>query len=270
MSGFIYNGQSTETILPSSKLMLCTFDDVDRVAGVERENIIGETTMTRPTANEYGTTSSPLLFEYALVKKNSKPFTDEEQISVERWITSPKFSRDLNIIDCEGNITTTYCGKFLSTEWVTCSGGYAGVVFSFQNNSAYPKKHYSKDFSISGNGVINIKCESDELEEYVYPVLTVTEPSETATVIIKNVTDNSNTMTIRAYDSLPMIFDCLHCIPRDSTTNGIVSYEDLGWTDVGNIYWLRLLPGENTIEVTGNAEITISYDVPVKRVGGWI
>jgi len=67
-----------------------------------------------------------------------------------------------------------------------------------------------------------------------------------------------------------MVFDCAHCIPSDATTNGLISYADLGWTDVGNIYWLRLLHGINTLEVTGNANITIAYSCPYKKVGGWL
>ena len=67
-----------------------------------------------------------------------------------------------------------------------------------------------------------------------------------------------------------MIFDCLHCIPKDGTTSGIITYQDLGWDDVGNIYWPRLLPGRNTLRVEGNVQITIEFDYPYTRVGGWL
>ena len=105
---------------------------------------------------------------------------------------------------------------------------------------------------------------------------------------IRNITDDDNTMSIRAYDRLEMTFDCQHCIPTDETTSGVISYADLGWDDVGNIYWLRLLPGDNEIEVSiylkenegtvdetrfdieSTADITISYRCPYKLVGGWL
>ena len=270
MNGFIYNGKSTETILESSKLGLASFDSLNDVVGVNRENVSGETTITRPIANEYGTKSSVLSFEYALVKENGDTFTDEEQVIVETWLTSPKFSQDLKIIDCNGSILEIYCGKFLTTKWKPVCNGWAGVIFEFENNHSYPKKYYSYSYEIRISEKIIVNCPSDELEEYVYPVLRVVEPNETGNITIKNITDNSNTMTIKAYDSLPIIFDCQHCIPTDATTNGIVSYNDLGWNDIGNIYWLRLLPGNNEIEITGNADITISFSCPHKRVGGWI
>lgn len=270
MSGFIYNGKSTETILADSKLMLASFDSLTSITGSDREDIIGETTITRPIANEYGTKSSALTFEYALIKQNGNPFSDEEQIIIECWLSSPKFSSDLQIIDCDGNITCTYCGKFISTKWEPCCGGWGGVSFSFKNNSSYPKRRFEHTFNITGKSTFQLNCQSDELEEYIYPVITITEPSETAIVAIKNITDNNNTMTLRAYHMLPITLDCRYCIPTDKTKNGIISYTDLGWSDVGNIYWLRLLPGINEIEVTGNVNLNIVYDAPYKKVGGWL
>ena len=43
-TGFIYNGKSTQDIIPSSELLLATFDGNDSVTGHQRDNIIGETT----------------------------------------------------------------------------------------------------------------------------------------------------------------------------------------------------------------------------------
>ena len=270
MKGFIYKEQSTENILSSSKLILVTFDSLKSITGSERENIVGEKTLTRHIPNEYGTKTSNLIFEYALVKSNFEPFTDEEQIIVERWLSSPKFSSDVDIIDCDGNIIATYCGKFTKTDWVLFSGGWAGVTFTFENNSAYPKRHFSNSFSISNNGTINLNCITDELEEYIYPTIKITQPNQTSKVTITNVTDNNNSFTLNALDRLQIIMDCQHCILKDTSTSGIVNFSDLGWKDVDNIYWLRLLPGINEIQVIGTANIEISYDSPYKKVGGWL
>ena len=76
-------------------------------------------------------------------------------------------------------------------------------------------------------------------------------------------------MKINAYDSLGITIDCQRCTAVDATTNGIISYVDLGWPDVGNIYWLRLIPGLNALEITGDVDVTISYYAPCKRLGGY-
>ena len=45
-TGFIYNGKSTKNIIPSSELLLATFDGNDSITGHQRDNIIGETTIS--------------------------------------------------------------------------------------------------------------------------------------------------------------------------------------------------------------------------------
>lgn len=270
MSGFIYKGKSTDTILPSSKLFLVTFSQFESLTGSNRENIVGNTTLLRPFPNEYGTKSSNLIFDYALVKVNNEPFTDEEQIEVERWLSSPKFSSELKIINNDGIVTTLYYGKFTRTEWHSCLGGWAGVTFTFENKGAYPYKHFEHTFNINGSETISFNCESDELEEFIYPVISITATEATEQVSIINMTDNNNSVSLRALDRLEIIMDCNLCMLQDATTSGVISFSDIGWTDVGNIYWLRLIPGENTLEVIGTVNITITYDAPYKKVGGWL
>ena len=268
MSGFTYKGYSTNTIL-DSKLILATFSALDDVQGHIRDNLIGETTMTRPIPNEYGTQYQNPTFEYCLIKNNNSPFTDEEQITIERWLTSPKFSSPLEIIDCDGNVLIVYDGKFIETNWIVTEGGYAGVRFKFQSASPYPYRNYTKTFEIRGNNTIVLNCESDELEEYTYPTIEFYAPSSTNNVTITNTTDDNNSLTIRALDRLRITMDCNHCILRDETS-GVIDFDDVGWADVGNIYWLRLLSGNNILSCSGNVDLTISYKAVVKKVGDWL
>lgn len=270
MSGFIYKDKSTDTILASSKLVLVSFSRLESIIGVTRESIVGNTTLTRPFPNEYGTTTDSLVFDYALVKVNNKPFTNEEQIEVERWLSSPKFSSKLQIIDNNGLETALYYGKFTKTEWHPCIGGWAGVTFTFENKGAYPYKHFSHTFNINERGTITFNCESDELEEYIYPVISITATENTEQVTIVNITDNNNVLSLRALDRLEIIMDCDICMLKDATVDGVINFSDIGWSDIGNIYWLRLVPGENILEITGTININISYDAPYKKVGGWL
>lgn len=269
-TGFIYNGKSTQDIIPSSELLLATFDGNDSVTGHQRDNIIGETTISHPIANEYGTQYQSLEIEYGLIKKDRTPFTDEEQRIIEAWLTSPKFSQKLKFIDCNGiKSQFTYCGKFTKTDWYPCPGGWSGLMFTFANNSAYPTKIFSNEYEVSDGTTFTVKCESDELEEYIYPNITIVS-SDTAAFELINNTDNGNSMKISAKKKLPMYFDCKNCIPKDGTTSGIFTYKDLGWSDIGNIYWLRLLPGDNDLKVNGNGKVKIEFEYPCKKVGDWL
>lgn len=270
MSGFIYRGQSTNTIISDSKLIVATFDSINEIVGHSRDNLLGGSTMTRPVANEYGTQYSNVSFEYALIKANLQPFSEEEQITVERWLSSPKFASDIQLFDCDNVVQNIYTGKFTHTEWVVTNGGYAGVVFTFECNSAYPHVRYEHNYTVSGTREVTFDCESDELEEYIYPVVTLYASNTANTVTIKNNTDNDNTMTIELPRRLKVVIDCDHCILTDGTTNGIVDFSDIGWSDVGNIYWLRLQAGSNTLTITGDVQVGMSYNAVSKKVGGWL
>ena len=64
LKGFIYNGKSTESVILSSRLFLATFDTLDSAPGITRESLKGETTVSRPIANDYGVTNTGLSFTY--------------------------------------------------------------------------------------------------------------------------------------------------------------------------------------------------------------
>lgn len=260
---FTYDGKSTETVI-SVPIILASFDAVGSVTGLSRDVVKGNTTITRPVPNEYGTTASPLTIEYCLLKSDYEPFSAEEQRTIEIWLTAPKFSTDLVVYDMDDQEVCTYCGLFTNTSWIPHSTGYSAVQFTFECNSAYPIKRYSKEYTIS-SGTVTVNCESDELNEYTYPVVTISGRS--GTVTIKNLTDNGNTMTIGGSNGT-VVLDCQHCIP--SGNGGTVSYSDLGWQDVGNIYWLRLLPGNNQLQLSGSGTIHLEYSCPYKLVGGWL
>lgn len=270
MSGFIYNGFSTKTILPSSELILVGVDSDGNIQGVNRSAENGEITITRPISNEYGTLATRLTFTYSLMKKNFHDFTDEEQRIVERWLTSPKFSQDLKVYDCDEEDYALYCGRFINTVWQISHDGWAYVTFTFENNSMYQKRHYKYEFEIEESGEITLDVDSDELEEYVYPTLILENPDETKTVKLTFPTDNNNYIEARLFRRLPITVDCQHCILADATTEGVIRFSDIGWTDVGNIYWPRLLPGENVIQVDSPLKVTVIYDCPHKKVGGWL
>lgn len=269
MSGFNYKGYSTDTIL-GTKLVVATYSELNEMHGHDRDNLIGDTTMTRPIPNEYGTQYQNPSFDYCLIKIDNSPFTELEQIVVERWLTSPKFSSPLEIIDCDGNVIITYDGKFVHTEWVSTVGGYAGVTFTFESASPYPYRKYIKEYEIRGDESFILNCESDELEEYTYPVVEFYAPSSTNNVTITNVTDGGNSLTIKALDRLRITMDCDHCILTDSTNGGVIDFDDVGWDDIGNIYWLRLLAGNNELSCSGNVNLKITYKAVVKRVGDWL
>lgn len=278
MSGFYYNGHSTANILSEELLLVSADGMVDRAMGVERESVQGEPTISRPIVNEYGTNASHLSFTYQLMKRSGEDFTPAEQRTVETWLTSPKFSSDLTLFDCDGNEFIHYYGKFTQTEWLVHEN-YLAVIFTFSVNGSYGYAHHVHNIPYGGDinnptadWTFTLNCESDELEEWVYPKLTVMNEvyEHDNSFVLTNTTDHgsTNTMTITTARKDDFYIDCQNCIIGEQS--GLVNFSDLGWNDVGNIYWLRLKPGNNTIVVDGVVEFKIEYDSPVKYVGGWL
>lgn len=286
MKGFIYNNQSTEDII-GVPLILCSLDgDVSSVSTSDRNDNTGSQTITRQTPNEYGVINSLAQFTYGLIKSDGTNFTDDEQRTLERWLTSPKFSKELYLFDCKdsgvvGDTTISdfyYSGKFLSTEWVIANG-YFAMSFTFQCNTAYPFKKYSYSYDITEETKVEIDCESDDLEEYVYPTVQftqniVSELQSDFNFELENTTDDANTMRAIVQSGKTLVLDCKHCIPFDYTltteTKTNFSYTDLGWNDVGNIYWLRLIPGKNNLVINCNGQVTVTFNCPYKKAGGWL
>ena len=128
MAGFRYRGKSTDDII-DTPLLLVSYES-DGTFGSNRSKLESDITISRPVTNEYGTLYDPLSFSYALIKQNFEPYTEEEQVSVERWLISPKLSSELTIINCQ-NGEYSYFGLFTSTSWERASGGFAICNFTF-------------------------------------------------------------------------------------------------------------------------------------------
>lgn len=294
MSGFEYNGQSTATII-DTPLILVSTESPGNIVGSNRSKIEGNITISRPITNEYGTTHDPLSFTYSLMKSDLEPFSTEEQIAVERWLTSPKLSSELRITDCN-NETYSYFGLFLSTEWALGSGGFVICTFTFQVNGRHAYKYYeytgtsnlyedpndpTQVTSVADSFYMHIDCESDELEEYIYPKIEYTpvNSSYDSSILINNITDTEyQQMEITTNRSTTVVIDSRYCRLAEYIQNAhsitklnYLTFKDLGLQDVGNIYWPRLFPrNHNILFIRGHVNIKVSFYVPIKKVGGWL
>ena len=277
MFSFTFMNKSTKDFL-DVPLALCSFEEPDEITGSDREVLRGENGIYRTYANNYGARySDTLFFDYALTKCNEAAFTEEEQIGIETWLTSPKQDQYLYLYE-DDVLKAIYCGTFTSTKWKLTGAGYVGFIFTFQCNSPYAIQQHAEDINVNESlttFVVDVK--SDELEEYVFPMLTFIASKDSAekiSISIKNKSDENRIMTLDLRNNLPIYIDCKNGIVTDGTTSGIIGFDDLGWSDVGQIYLLRFVPGNNELEITiedsASASIHIDYISPRKLVGGWL
>lgn len=176
------------------------------------------------------------------------------------WLTSPQYPRLFKFIDSEyfsenieffvtfTEVETEHTYLPYSIEFtVTCDSpfGYTPLISHNITSSSTVTKNYSLDNT------------SDCHEDYIYPLIKVT-PKSRGEIIIKNVTDNNGTLTVKALRNNPFYIDCKYLKIYDESKS-LITFDDLGVKDIDDIYWPRLCYGTNTFEFKGDAEFEISY-----------
>lgn len=273
-------------------LVLVSMDgEVDDIPGSSKKIIKGDTSVYKTVANEYGNMYDDVLeFEYSLIKLNDELITPAEQRVIETWLTSPKLSQYLQLynLECEdGNVTAgdrvaIYCGTFVETEWIPCGDGYIGLNFTFQCDSPYAWQFNEETRYITGSDISTIEINSDETHEYIYPRLTFTALNDGDEPILHDIDftfhvsdpdDLQSQFTMTTQINKEIIMDCKSCRITDNAGN-LFRYDDLGWGDIGNIYWPRFYNGFNSFDISTDENVTIkvviSYMSPHKIVGGWL
>lgn len=72
-------------------------------------------------------------------------------------------------------------------------------------------------------------------------------------------------MYMKVYKDLDVVIDCKNMTIEDSIGR-MVTYDKLGISDIGYMYWLRLMNGNNSIMFHGNCEFTIEH-IEARKVG---
>ena len=100
----------------------------------------------------------------------------------------------------------------------------------------------------------------------IYPVIHIKDNNGNFSVQNETLGDKKMNLTgLSKFDDV--VIDCDKCI---ITGDGkALSFSQVGWTSVSDIVWLRLRQSVNNLELKGNGSVTISYEMPYKKVGGW-
>lgn len=266
---FIYNNKSLSDFL--HKMIIGYIDKSEDTFGLDREIVSGSTTMNRNIYHAYNTKySGKLGFQITLLHEDQKRFTENEVSEITRWLTSPKSYRKLEFYDCDGSKNDVIFYAIAVKVTPALAGGIAGLKIDFECNAPYGfvEKTASIDLTQSTDhtGTIEINCESDELEEYVYPVVKINCPSLWMDFRIINHTDNESEMKLHDVKGIYEL-NCQHQVLK-LDNKPIVLSELFDMTDLKKIYWLRLLPGTNTIELNGRSKTTIEWLEP-RKVGAF-
>lgn len=270
MKSFEYDGQSTNTIV-DKPLMIVQFDRTTDIDGFVRTIQKGEKTLVRQDVNHYGTMySDDSVYPFYLIKEDGSKFTEIEHRKINKWLTSPTLPKPITAVT-DDNETVIYKGVFTSIGWKTITGNKDAVMCELTCDTPMCWKKETKTYQSQATTPAVFEISSDDSEYVIYPKIIIKIPSgtEQQTINIKN-NDDGGTLSVLCNPNLPIYIDCKNCMITDGTVTGVIDFEDIGWSDVGKIYWMKLKDGTNNLSITGNCTVTLEYEVPIKRVGDFV
>lgn len=141
------------------------------------------------------------------------------------------------------------------------NGKIAGIIIDFQCDSmyAYTKKYQYKRALTNANNTITLINSSDELNDYLYPKVTITTDDSSEMFTVKNGSDNNYTTRIENVVAG-------ETIELNGSLSEIASTNTNNILDRFNFHFIRLVPGKNTLTFSSPCTVTLEYRL-LRKVG---
>lgn len=216
--------------------------------------------------------SSPISFDVEIVTDSDKCLELTERRQIEKWLFNHRDYRRLYLDVDDDKYGETYeyidgvqkrnylnC-RLINPERVEGNGGIVGYKATLEaDSSMFWQDAITKKYTVnnsSANAVKNITVSVDtDLDEFIYPAVTIQIGSVGGNITISNNNDDSSRLT-RFIDMSP----------RSSVTmKGELNYiSDQYYLKFADRNFIRLLDGENTLTVSGNVE-SIEFEYSARR-----
>lgn len=285
---FTYNGISSDDY----GIILCAVTQPDSMPmGLKREVVKGEITSNRPVANWYNAKySDTLSFEITITKPEDRAFSREEVRDINAWLTGPR-TPTLLFFEDEAFDPINYYGIFTDVT-DTYGNGIIMLTYTFTADSPYgwsnEREFKCTSSSASSTTKFEIINDTDEFTDFVYPLFEIKSTPGTK-ITIENTSEISAdlkscvfsfTFPTKLDSTLPIYIDSKRhrfYYKNNLGSKIILSLSDLGFTtdqldnfDSGSLamYWIRLIPGTNILNVTGKCDIATTFRCP-RKVGAY-
>lgn len=247
IGSFSYNGESEDDI----GMNISTI-----------EEFIGHNPVPAYLGQKY---TEKLKLQITLIKNpcifNDNLYLNEKDCrTILRALTGIKGYRWLKLITQESDEDLWYKARTNNVSYKRINGHIVGIVLDAECDSCFA---WSNEYNITINAKaghpFNIYNNTDDLNNYVYPIVSILS-SSAGTLSITNISDNNWISEIKNINSREKItIDSKHQI-ISSSLNRELLLENF------NLGWFRLVPDKN--EYISNMDVTISmkYRVP-RKVG---
>ena len=216
--------------------------------------------------------SSPLTFDVEIMTDSDRCLEPAERRQIEKWLFNKKSYRKLymDIADDERGETYEYINGDMKRNYLNCrlvnpeklegNGGIVGYKATLEADSnMFWQEPIEQQFDVnngSASSVSNVTVTIDtDLEEYIYPVVTIRMGNAGGDVIIANNSDDSTRQT--KFVGL----GGLATVVMKGELNYVSGqyYEKFAGRN-----FIRLLDGVNTFTITGNVE-SITFEYSARR-----
>ena len=216
-------------------------------------------------------TDTPVSYDVDIITDDQHYLSLQECRRIEKWLFNKHNYRKLyldSLDDCEGYMSEVIDGKekrlylncrFINPSRIEGDAGVVGYHVTLEADSGYWwQDALSKSFDIANSGssytTISVKTDTD-IDDYIYPTVTITMNTTGGDAIIINSTDNQERLT--KFESIPA--------NTVLTIRGDINYVSGSYyQNFVNRNFPRLLDGKNTILV-GGAVKTIKYEFNNRR-----
>jgi hypothetical protein len=263
---FTYNGVDSDDM----NLMIGGFQTTDIPLNMKRSTTASSINKYRRRVNVYGINYDSVLTFTIHIMRDVCKFQDQKDLKFSRqelrkiaaWLTSPNTPRLFHMYDYEpGQTEYDYYGVFTNVE--TADNNPYVINCTFECNTPYALSSEQTYTIDDASGVV--KNLSDEYEDYVYPVITITPTiSGNHSITLRNLSDGNRHVTLKNMQlQNPVVMDCQKMTITDRYGT-LISFDDLEIDEQDYIYWFRLIRGDNRITVTNNAIVEFKFRYPVK------
>lgn len=278
---FIFDSQSSD----SYNLMMCWIDDTANISanGLRRTIDSGGTSHVRLKTNNYGVSfDGNIEFSFYVIKKDETPFSRQESMAVNRWLTASTVPKALYFNDNAVPSLHYYAVCTEIEDKVFLEHQAKRLVFRTNSPFGFTDP-VEKRFHVTGEEVFSVDNLADTVNGIFYPRILLSAKSADG-IVIENMSDQKS-VTYSVSEAIPpdssgnrtLLIDNAQMKLLDvNSGNRLVPFHEVGWTTqyssyvssidsyMESIYWFRLIPGTNTVKITGDCEVTFIFEFPRK------
>lgn len=194
--------------------------------------------------------------------QNDMALTDFEVRAILRELTGKQYYQNLYLYDGRNHYDEPvhFRAKVTETSRQVVNGLTMGLKFGFECDSFWMyTDELSLDLRPKANQNVYFYNSSDELNDYLLPILEITIGSAADSFTITNKSDNDRQTKITTVSSGEIItLDSLHTKISSSKSGRLIA-------DDFNMKWVKLVPDENILVFSQNCSVTMKYTLLRKR-----